>query len=69
MTLYGTVQDADEEPKRTCRQPVTMDPRTWTKDLTGYFMFLLIASTIGPLLFGFHLVTHPLPLFSQHCLC
>ncbi|KAF2103072.1 vacuolar protein sorting-associated protein 73 [Rhizodiscina lignyota] len=32
-----------------------MDPRTWVKDLTWYFMFLLFTTTIGPLLFGFHL--------------
>ncbi|KAF1983156.1 vacuolar protein sorting-associated protein 73 [Aulographum hederae CBS 113979] len=32
-----------------------MDPRTWVKDLTPYFIFVLIVSTIGPFLFGFHL--------------
>ncbi|KAK5172447.1 general substrate transporter [Cryomyces antarcticus] len=32
-----------------------MDPRSWFKDLTGYFIYLLLISTIGPLLFGFHL--------------
>ncbi|KAF2452943.1 general substrate transporter [Lineolata rhizophorae] len=32
-----------------------MDPRTWLKDLTGYFIFILFVATIGPLLFGFHL--------------
>lgn len=29
----------------------------WTRDLTGYFIYLLLISTIGPLLFGFHLVS------------
>ncbi|KAF2838308.1 vacuolar protein sorting-associated protein 73 [Patellaria atrata CBS 101060] len=32
-----------------------MDPRTWFKDLTPYFLYLILVSTIGPLLFGFHL--------------
>ncbi|KAF2817137.1 uncharacterized protein BDZ99DRAFT_404568 [Mytilinidion resinicola] len=32
-----------------------MDPRTWLSDLTPYFLYLLFISTIGPLLFGFHL--------------
>ncbi|KAF4304587.1 mfs glucose transporter [Botryosphaeria dothidea] len=27
----------------------------WTKDLTGYFLFILFTATLGPLLFGFHL--------------
>jgi len=32
-----------------------MDPRSWFKDLTPYFLYLLLVCTIGPLLFGFHL--------------
>jgi uncharacterized membrane protein len=28
--------------------------------LTPYFLYLLFVSTIGPLLFGFHLVAFPL---------
>ncbi|KAF2757677.1 vacuolar protein sorting-associated protein 73 [Pseudovirgaria hyperparasitica] len=32
-----------------------MDPRTWFKDLTPYFIYLLLFATTGPLLFGFHL--------------
>ncbi|KAF2670221.1 hypothetical protein BT63DRAFT_432617 [Microthyrium microscopicum] len=32
-----------------------MDPRTWLRDLTPYFLYLLFISTIGPLLFGYHL--------------
>ncbi|KAF1350720.1 vacuolar protein sorting-associated protein 73 [Delphinella strobiligena] len=32
-----------------------MDPRSWFKDLTVYFILLLLVSTLGPLLFGFHL--------------
>lgn len=30
-----------------------------TKDLTWYFAYLLLVSTTGPLLFGFHIVTPP----------
>ncbi|KAK8209626.1 vacuolar protein sorting-associated protein 73 [Phyllosticta capitalensis] len=32
-----------------------MDFRSWAKDLTAYFIFLLFTATLGPLLFGFHL--------------
>jgi hypothetical protein len=33
-----------------------MDPRTWFRDLTPYFIYVLFVATLGPLLFGFHLV-------------
>lgn len=33
-----------------------MDPRTWFRHLTGYFVYILLIATLGPLLFGFHLV-------------
>jgi hypothetical protein len=33
-----------------------MDPRSWFGDLTGYFVYILFIATLGPLLFGFHLV-------------
>lgn len=61
MEFYKTVQRADEEGKPSFRNPATMNPRTWTKDLTWYFMFLLFSSTFGPLLFGFHLVSFVIP--------
>ncbi|KAF2733921.1 hypothetical protein EJ04DRAFT_535135 [Polyplosphaeria fusca] len=32
-----------------------MDPRTWFRDLTAYFLYILFVATLGPLLFGFHL--------------
>lgn len=32
-----------------------MDPRTWFRDLTPLFLYLLFITTIGPLLFGYHL--------------
>jgi MFS family permease len=32
-----------------------MDPRTWFRDLTPYFIYVLFIATLGPLLFGFHL--------------
>ncbi|KAF1847755.1 uncharacterized protein K460DRAFT_374752 [Cucurbitaria berberidis CBS 394.84] len=32
-----------------------MDPRSWTRHLTGYFVYILLVATLGPLLFGFHL--------------
>lgn len=34
---------------------VAMALTGWTKDLTGYFLFILFTATLGPLLFGFHL--------------
>lgn len=55
MASYGTVE-ADCEPKPSYRETATMDPRSWVKDLTPYFMYLLLVATVGPLLFGFHLV-------------
>jgi hypothetical protein len=33
-----------------------MDPRSWFRNLTGYFIYILSIATLGPLLFGFHLV-------------
>ena len=58
---YGTISGADvlEVKKPSYRDKHTMDPRTWLKDLTPYFLYLLFISTIGPLLFGFHLVSPP----------
>lgn len=57
MISYGAITtDADYEPKASHREPAGMDPRSWVKDLTPYFMYLLLVATIGPLLFGFHLV-------------
>ncbi|KIW03597.1 hypothetical protein, variant [Verruconis gallopava] len=32
-----------------------MDPRTWFKDLTPYFLYIVLVATIGPMLFGYHL--------------
>ncbi|KAL1297434.1 hypothetical protein AAFC00_004964 [Neodothiora populina] len=32
-----------------------MNPESWFKDLTAYFILLLLVSTLGPLLFGYHL--------------
>lgn len=41
-----------------------MAPRAWFRDLTAYFVYTLLVATLGPLLFGFHLVNaspaHPL---------
>lgn len=33
-----------------------MDPRSCFSSLTGYFVYILSVATLGPLLFGFHLV-------------
>lgn len=33
-----------------------MSPRAWFSNLTGYFVYILLVATLGPLLFGFHLV-------------
>lgn len=40
---------------RTYRQLHTMNPKTWFKDLTPYFLYILFVATLGPLLFGYHL--------------
>jgi MFS family permease len=62
LKSYGTVQlkdDADiifvESVEQTYRTQPTMDPRTWFKDLTPYFLYLVFTATIGPMLFGYHL--------------
>lgn len=58
---YGTLNDDAEvrfieDPKPLPQRPQhTMDPRTWFKDLTPYFLYLVLIATIGPLLFGYHL--------------
>lgn len=33
-----------------------MDPQSLFGDLTVYFIYILFVATLGPLLFGFHLV-------------
>ncbi|KAG9947008.1 general substrate transporter, partial [Aureobasidium melanogenum] len=38
-----------------------MDTKSWFKDLTPYFVYILLVSTIGPLLFGFHLAEFNAP--------
>lgn len=57
LSNYGTVANLVEAKKPSYRQCHTMDPRTWLRDLTPYFIYILFISTVGPLLFGFHLVT------------
>ena len=55
---YNTLPEIPAEPKRPVfRDPHTMDPRTWFRDLTPYFIYVLFIATLGPLLFGFHLVS------------
>ena len=46
----------EEDKKPYYREKATMDPRSWLKDLTWYFMYLMVVSTLGPLQFGYHLV-------------
>jgi hypothetical protein len=53
MMQYNTLPDVKRPVFRT---PHTMDPRTWFTDLTPYFLYVLFVATLGPLLFGFHLV-------------
>jgi len=55
-TSYDILNADNMEYKPKHRRLHTMDPRTWFRDLTPYFIYVLIISTIGPLLFGFHLV-------------
>jgi MFS family permease len=57
---YGTLKEAktsqiEEIKPRQYRQQHTMDPRTWFKDLTPYFLYILFIATLGPFLFGYHL--------------
>lgn len=33
-----------------------MSSRSFFEGLTGYFVYILFVATLGPLLFGFHLV-------------
>jgi hypothetical protein len=42
-----------------------MNPRSWFDGLTGYFVYILFIATLGPLLFGFHLVTDMLLLVTK----
>jgi len=60
---YNTFGSANpiEEKKPSYRDKHTMDPRTWLRDLTPYFLYLLMISTIGPLLFGYHLAELNVP--------
>jgi len=44
-----------------------MDPRTWLRDLTPFFMYLMFICTIGPLLFGYHLAELNTPLDVITC--
>lgn len=62
LPSYGTLKHTEaasqiEELKepRQYRQQHTMDPRTWFKDLTPYFLYILFIATLGPMLFGYHL--------------
>jgi len=56
-TSYATLELPADMPKTRplWRQPHTMDPRTWFRDLTPLFLYLMFITTIGPLLFGYHL--------------
>ena len=56
---YNTVSSPAEPKRPSFRTPHTMDPRTWLRDLTPYFLYILFVATLGPLLFGFHLVSLP----------
>ncbi|KAJ9638968.1 Bifunctional purine biosynthesis protein PurH [Coniosporium tulheliwenetii] len=58
---YQTLVQQAAAPRARPRRPGfgeshTMNPKGWVRDLTGYFLYVLFISTLGPLLFGFHLV-------------
>jgi sugar porter (SP) family MFS transporter len=62
LPSYGTLKKGEAETNqiedttpRTYRQIHTMNPKTWFKDLTPYFLYILFIATLGPLLFGYHL--------------
>lgn len=38
----------------------------WTSGLSSYFAFILGVATLGPLLFGFHLVSSVASLAGEH---
>jgi hypothetical protein len=40
------------------QQQHDMLPPSWFDGLTGYFVYILLVATLGPLLFGFHLVRY-----------
>lgn len=42
--------------------PIVPSKKSWTADITPYLLYLLAISTLGPLQFGFHLVSHIDPL-------
>jgi len=56
---YNAVPSPHHHKRPSFRTPHTMDPRTWLRDLTPYFLYILFVATLGPLLFGFHLVSVP----------
>jgi hypothetical protein len=58
---YNAIPSPHDPKRPSFRTPHTMDPRTWLRDLTPYFLYILFIATLGPLLFGFHLVSLPPP--------
>ena len=63
---YNTLVGPADVKRPIFRTPHTMDPRTWFTDLTPYFLYVLFTATLGPLLFGFHLVNTSLLTYDAH---
>lgn len=42
--------------------------KSWVENLTGYFIYMLAVSTIGTLLFGYHLASQALTYSHKHTL-
>jgi hypothetical protein len=41
--------------------PLVAKLKSWSQELTPYFVYLLLTATLGPLLFGYHLVRQHSP--------
>ena len=57
----------DSAPSTASPTSATMDRPSWFRNLSGYFVYTLLVATLGPLLFGFHLVGLGLALHQASC--
>lgn len=64
--IYNHTHTHNHNPRTCCRRlrldstHLAMDPQSQSslRNLTAYFIYILFVATLGPLLFGFHLVCH-----------
>ena len=57
LPVFVTSSDELENPRFT--MGLISKLRAWSHELTPYFIYLLFVATLGPLLFGYHLVGLP----------